>query len=64
MTPDPKVHKLATRSWLVKALDSQSREKTTGVDDPLDGSKVDSSFHRSEVNKMSTRNFWELSGKK
>ena len=28
------------------------------------GSKVDSAFHPSEVDKMSTRNFWELSGKK
>ena len=25
---------------------------------------VDSAFHPSEVDKMSTRNFWELSGKK
>ena len=31
---------------------------------PLSGSKVDSAFHPSEVDKMSTRNFWELSGKK
>ena len=31
---------------------------------PLVGSKVDSAFHPSEVGKMSTRNFWELSGKK
>ena len=31
---------------------------------PLGGSKVDSAFHPSEVGKMSTRNFWELSGKK
>ena len=31
---------------------------------PLGGSKVDSAFHPSEVDKMSTRNFWELSGKK
>ena len=30
---------------------------------PLGGSKVDSAFHPSEVGKMSTRNFWELSGK-
>ena len=27
-------------------------------------SKVDSAFHPSEVDKMSTRNIWELSGKK
>ena len=31
---------------------------------PLGGSKVDSAFHSSEVDKMSTRNFLELSGKK
>ena len=31
---------------------------------PLSGSKVDSAFHPFEVDKMSTRNFWELSGKK
>ena len=29
---------------------------------PLDGSKVDSAFHPSKVGKMSTRNFWELTG--
>ena len=28
------------------------------------GSKVDSAFHPPEVDRMSTRNFWELSGKK
>ena len=26
--------------------------------------KIDSAFHPSEVDKMSTRNFWGLSGKK
>ena len=31
---------------------------------PLGGSKVDSAFHPSKVHKMSTRNFWELSGEK
>ena len=31
---------------------------------PLGGSKVDSAFHPSEVDKMSTRNFWELNRKK
>ena len=31
---------------------------------PLDGSKSDSAFHPSEVNKMSNRDFWELNGKK
>ena len=46
---------------VVKVLDSQSRGpefKTTG------GSKVNSGFHPSYVNEMSTRNFWGLSGKK
>ena len=31
---------------------------------PLGGTMVNSVFHASEVNKMSTKNFWELSGKK
>ena len=31
---------------------------------PLGGSKVDSAFHPSEVDKVSTRNVWGLSGKK
>ena len=31
---------------------------------PLGGSKVNSAFHPSEVDKMSTSNFLELSGKK
>ena len=31
---------------------------------PLDCSNVDSAFHPSKVDKMSIRNFWELSGKK
>ena len=31
---------------------------------PLGGSTVDSVFHPSEVDKMSTRDFWELNGKK
>ena len=31
---------------------------------PLSGSQVDSAFHPSKVDKMSTRNFWEFSGKK
>ena len=30
---------------------------------PMHGSKVDSAFHPSEVDKMSTINFLELSGK-
>ena len=31
---------------------------------PLGGSNVDSAFHPSEVDKMRTRNFSELTGKK
>ena len=31
---------------------------------PLGDSKVDSAFYPSEIDKMSARNFWELSGKK
>ena len=30
----------------------------------LGGSKVDSAFHPSVVDKVITRNFWELNGKK
>ena len=44
---------------MVRTLDSQSRgpgSKTNG------GSKVDSSFHPSEVDQMSTRVSWKLSG--
>ena len=47
---------------VVKVLDSQSRGPI--FKKPLGGSKVNSAFHPSEVDKMSTRNFWELSGKK
>ena len=31
---------------------------------PLGGSKVDLAFHPSEFDKVSTRNFWGLNGKK
>ena len=31
---------------------------------PPGGSKVDSAFHSSKVDKMSTRNFWKLNGRK
>ena len=31
---------------------------------PLGGSKVVAAFHPSEVDKMNTKNFWELTGKK
>ena len=31
---------------------------------PLGGSKVDSAFHLSEVDRTSNKNFWKLSGKK
>ena len=47
---------------VVKVLDSQSRGPM--FKKPLGGSKVHSAFHPSEVDKVSTRNFWGLSGKK
>ena len=31
---------------------------------PLSGTNVDSAFHPSEVDQMSTRNFWELTGER
>ena len=46
---------------MVNALVSQSKGsmfKSTGW------LQVDPAFHLSEVDKISTRNFWELSGKK
>ena len=57
------VSKPAQMSGLVvKVLDSESRGPFCSK--PLGGSKVDSAFHPSEVDKMSTRNFRELNGKK
>ena len=46
---------------MVKALDFQSRGLCSK---PLGGSKVDTAVHSSEVDKMSTGDFLELSGKK
>ena len=46
---------------MVKVLDSHPEVKCSKT---LNCSKVDSTFHLSEVNKVSTKNFWELSGKK
>ena len=56
-----KVIDIWSNGLVVKALDYQSRGpvfKTTG------GSKVGSAFRPSKVDKMSTRKFWELNGKK
>ena len=47
---------------VVKVLDSQSRVPV--FETSCVGSKVDSAFRPSEVNQMSTRNLWELSGRK
>ena len=46
---------------MIRVLDSQP-----GILDskPLGGSKVDSTFHPPEVDQMSTRTSWGLSGKK
>ena len=52
---------------VVQALNSQSRGPVLmgGFNvDSMGGFKVDSAFHPFEVDKMSTRDFWELSGKK
>ena len=46
---------------MVKTLDSQPGIPCSK---PLGGSKVDSVFHPSEVDKMNTGSYWELSGKK
>ena len=46
---------------VAKALGSQSR---VPYSKPLGSSKVDSAFHPSAVDKMSTRDFWEPSDKK
>ena len=47
---------------MVNALDWQCWNVNPGVlcSKPLGGSKVDSAFHPSEVDEMSTRNFWNL----
>ena len=52
--------KLLTNCGL-KVLDSQSWGP---VFKPMGGSRVNSTFHPSKVDKMSTKNSWELSGKK
>ena len=49
---------------VVKALDSQSRGPVFKSTRWLQGRLSLSAFHPSEVDKMSTRDFWELSGKK
>ena len=46
---------------VVKALDIQFGVPCSN---PLGGSMVNSAFQPSEVDKMSTRNIWERSGKK
>ena len=46
--------------WLMHWIPSQG----VPCSKPLGGFKVDSVFHLSEVDKISTRNFWELSAKK
>ena len=53
---------LRSNDQVVKALDSQIPNPGVSCSKPLGGSKVDSVFH--SINQTSTRNFWELSGKK
>ena len=43
-------------SWLMHWIPNQG----VPCSKPLGGSKVDSAFHLSEVDKISTSNFWEL----
>ena len=47
-------------SWLGRLIPNPGVSSSN----PLAGFKVDSAFHPSEVDQMSTTNFWELSGKK
>ena len=49
---------LENNGLVVKVLDSQSRSLMVKA---LGGSKVNSAFHPSEVDKTSATNFWELS---
>ena len=53
---------LGSNGLAVKTLGSKSRGLM--FEKPLGGSKVDSALHPSKVNKMSTKNFWELNAKK
>ena len=46
---------------MVKVLDSHPEAPCSKS---LGGSKVDATFHLSEVDKVSTKNFWGLSDKK
>ena len=46
---------------VVKALDSNPGVPSSK---PLNGSKVDSVFHHSEVDRVSTRHLWGVIGKK
>ena len=55
-----------TRWWPrseIKLLKRWIPNPGTPCSKPIGGSKVDSVFHPSEVNQMSTRNSWEIGGK-
>ena len=47
---------------MVQELDAQYPGVSNSK--PLAGSKLDSAFQDSEVNQMSARNYWRLSGEK
>ena len=51
-------------SQLQKNLISRQISIWPSAQGTMGDSKVDSAFHPSEVDKLSTRSFWELSGKK
>ena len=59
-TTTAKTKIIIKKQWLRRGV----RNPGVPFSNPLGGSKNDSAFHPSNVDKLSTRNFWELSGKK
>ena len=55
---------ISSQKFLVLIWSTLEGWKAESTLEPPSGIKVDSAFHPSEVNQMSTRNFWELSGKR
>ena len=45
-------------------MGDKMESENKGGNSPLCGSKVNSAFHPSEVDQLSTSNSWELDGKK
>ena len=61
-TPKKDVNMFKMEQWS-GGLDTEIQIQGSQVQNQ-GGSKVDSAFHPSEVDKMSTRNSWDLNGKK